>query len=308
VPQTEGDPSARVSEKWRVATRGSALARWQAKHVAGLLGGAELVVVETSGDRDQTTSLDLLGGRGIFVKEVQAAVLDGRADFAVHSAKDLPSSPDLLAPGLTIGAFPERGDPRDALVGCRLAALPQGATVASGSMRRRAQLAELRPDLLFADLRGNMQTRLAKGSAFDAIVVAVAALQRLGLDDRIDDGLDPTTFVPQVGQGALAVECRAGDTAALAALAPLDHGPTRRVVETERAWLATLGGGCELPAGAHATLDSAGGLTLRAVLAAPDGSSVLRVEGTGDDPEELGRGLASDLLDLGGRDLLRRAR
>jgi hydroxymethylbilane synthase len=291
--------------RWRIATRGSALARWQAEHVAALVGGnAELVIVETSGDRDQTTPLDQLGGQGIFVKEVQAAVLAGRADLAVHSAKDLPSSPELLAPGLVIGAVPERADPRDALVGAALADLPPGATVATGSTRRRAQLADLRPDLTFADLRGNVPTRVAKAPGFGAVVVALAALDRLGLTGHVAEVLDPADFVPQVGQGALAIECRADDADVLAALAPLDHPVTRRAVEAERAWLGTLGGGCDLPAGAHATVDGDGGIRLSAVLASLDGRVVLRSAQEGDDPAALGRQLAESMLANGGRWLL----
>src|SRR5688572_1479363 len=165
----------------RAATRGSALARWQTDHVIALLGvEVEVVVISTEGDRRTDVPIEAIGGRGVFVKEVQAAVLDGRADFAVHSAKDLPSSAELQPDGLTIGCVPERGDPRDSLVGSTLDGLPTGGLVATGSVRRRAQLANLRPDLSFAGLRGNIDTRLAKGKDFDAIVMAAAALQRLG--------------------------------------------------------------------------------------------------------------------------------
>lgn len=287
----------------RIATRGSELARWQAGHVASLLGDAELVIVETVGDRDKATSLSRLGGQGIFVKEVQAAVLDGRADLAVHSGKDVPSNPALQAPGLVIAAFPERADARDALVGARLADLAPGATVATGSARRRALLADLRPDLTFADLRGNIGTRLDRVGEFAAVVVAAAALDRLGLLDRVAELLDVDVLVPQVAQGALAVECRDGDTATLAALAAIDHAPTRRAVEAERAWLATIGGGCELPAGAHAVLDGSD-VRLTAVLASYDGRIVLRQSVTGSDPVAVGSELATAMLDQGGRWLL----
>jgi hydroxymethylbilane synthase len=198
----------------RIATRGSALARWQAEHVASLLRDAhdgldvELVIVDTIGDRDKASSLSAIGGQGIFVKEVQAAVLDGRADLAVHSGKDLPSNAALQAPGLAIAAVPERADARDALVGSRLADIPPGGTIATGSSRRRALLADLRPDLTFADLRGNMDTRLAKAAEFAAVVVAAAALDRLGLADRIAERLDASVLIPQVAQGALAIEAR----------------------------------------------------------------------------------------------------
>ena len=181
----------------RIATRGSALARWQAERVAALLlertgTAAELVIVETTGDRDLTSPISAIGGTGVFVKEVQEAVRRGDADLAVHSAKDLPAiTPD----GLMLAAFPERADVRDALVGSTLAALAEGATVATGSVRRRVQLAALRPDLAFVELRGNMATRLAKAAEVDAVVVAAAALDRLGLADRIAERLEPSTLL-----------------------------------------------------------------------------------------------------------------
>lgn len=257
--------------------------------------------METVGDRDKTTSLSELGGQGIFVKEVQQAVLDGRADLAVHSAKDLPSNPSLMTPGLVIAAVPERGDARDALVGAPLRDLPPGATVASGSARRRALLADLRPDLTFTDLRGNIDTRLAKvGNGVAAVVVAHAALQRLGLAERADEVLDADVFVPQVAQGSLAVECRAADAATHAAVAAIEHLPSRRAVDAERSWLAAIGGGCELPAGAHAVVDGAD-VRLTAVLASYDGRTVLRGTLVGDDPVAVGADLAARLLDRGGR-------
>ncbi|MHB8506408.1 MAG: hydroxymethylbilane synthase [Acidimicrobiales bacterium] len=234
----------------RIATRGSALARWQAERVAARLGpDVELVVVETTGDRRQDLPIHELGGQGVFVKEVQAAVLDGRADLAVHSAKDLPSLP---TPGLVIAAYPERGDQRDALVGAPLAT---ATTFATGSVRRRLQLAAARPDAAFTDLRGNVPTRLERVPAGGAVVVALAALQRLGAADRAVEVLSPAVVLPQVGQGALAVECREGDAATLSALAAVDDAAVRRTVEAERAFLARLGGGCELPVGALAALD-----------------------------------------------------
>jgi hydroxymethylbilane synthase len=288
----------------RIATRGSALARWQAEHVASLVGGAELVIVQTVGDRDKTTSLSELGGQGIFVKEVQQAVLDGRADLAVHSAKDLPSNPSLMTPGLVIGAVPERADARDALVGARLRDLAPGATVATGSARRRALLADLRPDLTFTDLRGNIDTRLAKvGDGVAAVVVAYAALERLGVADRAHEVLDVDVFVPQVAQGALAVECRADDVSTRTTLAALEHAPSRRAVDAERAWLAAIGGGCDLPAGAHAVING-DDIRLTAVLASYDGRMVLRGTLTGSDPATLGTDLALQLLDRGGRWLI----
>jgi hydroxymethylbilane synthase len=285
----------------RVATRGSALARWQADHVAALLGGdVEIVVVSTLGDRDKKTSLDRLGGRGVFTKEVQEAVLDGRADLAVHSCKDLPSAPELQPDGLVVACVPERGDPRDALVGGRLDDLAPGAPIATDSARRRAQLADLRPDLTFTELRGNIDTRLAKVPRGGAVVVAHAALVRLGLADRADEVLEPQRFVPQVGQGALAVECRTDDDEVVARLATVEHASSRRAVDTERAWLAELGGGCDLPVGAHATVGGDGDVRLDALLASLDGRIVLRTASEGDDPVELGRSLARSMLEQGG--------
>ena len=287
----------------RAATRGSKLARAQTDHVAELLGvDIEPVVVETQGDRQAEVPIWAMGGRGVFVKEVQAAVLDGRADFAVHSAKDLPSS---TPPGLTIAAVPKRADARDALIGRRLDALVPGARVGTGSVRRRAQLAWLRPDLTFAGLRGNMETRLSKAGEFAAIVVAAAALERLGRGQEITEVLPTEVLIPQVGQGALAVECRVGDDGTRAALAAVEHGPSRRAVDAERAWLAEVGGGCDLPVGAHAVVDDDGRITLAAMLGTPDGRIVLRDRDEGSDPVELGRRLARHLLeDAGGASLL----
>jgi hydroxymethylbilane synthase len=282
----------------RVATRGSRLARWQAEHVVALLGvPGELVIVATEGDRRQDVPLHEIGGQGVFVKDVQRALLDGRADIAVHSAKDLPSTE---APGLVIAAVPPRGDARDALVGASLAGLPAGATVATGAVRRRAQLAALRPDLRFAPLRGNIETRLAKASAFDAIVVALAALDRLGLADAAAEVLDRALCVPQVGQGALAVECRAGDAATIGALREIDDARSHRAVEAERAFLAMLGGGCDLPCGAHATVGPGGAIELDAVLASLDGATVLRAHAEGTDPATVGREAARDILGAAG--------
>jgi hydroxymethylbilane synthase len=297
----------------RVATRGSALARWQADHVAVLAQKAEpgldveTVVVETSGDRRLDVPIWELGGKGIFVKEVQAAVLEGRADVAVHSAKDLPSvSPD----GLMIGAVPERADVRDALVGAALAALAPGALVASGSLRRRAQLAHVRPDLRFDGLRGNIATRLARAEENDvaAVVMAAAALDRLGLSDRIAERLDPRVMLPQVGQGALAVECRADDTDTRCLLDRIEHKPSRRTVDAERGFLAELGGDCSVPAAAHATL-AGDRLRVRGLVASADGGTVVRHElaGPASSAAALGRSVARQLLDdQGGAALLGR--
>jgi hydroxymethylbilane synthase len=294
-----------MSRALRAATRGSRLARTQTDLVAALLGAdvaVEPLVVETEGDKVTDRPIWEIGGRGVFVKEVQAAVLEGRADFAVHSAKDLPSA---TVDGLVIAAVPARGDARDALVGGRFDSLPPGARVGTGSVRRRAQLAWLRPDLTFAGLRGNMETRLSKAKDFAAIVVAAAALDRLGRMADVTEILSSELLVPQVGQGALAVECRADDAGTLAALGAIEHVPSRRAVDAERAWLDAVGGGCDLPVGAHARVDDDGCIRLTAMIATPDGRVMLRASADGDDPVAVGRRLARHLLDdAGGASLL----
>src|SRR5690606_24933407 len=270
--------------------------------VASLLRAAdpsvavELVIVDTQGDRQLDRPIWEIGGKGVFAKEVQAAVLDGRADLAVHSAKDLPST---TVPGLVIAAVPERGEVRDALVGSTLADLPEGAEVATGSLRRQAQLGALRPDLRFVGLRGNMRTRLSKAADHDAIVVAAAALDRLGLADQITEHLSVEQVLPQVGQAALAVECRVDDADLRERLAGIEHGASRRCVDAERAFLAELGGDCSLPAAAYAVLVD-DEVHLEGRLLSPDGSTVLRHTGTD------GAAVARHLLDNGGTELLAR--
>lgn len=291
-----------TSTPLRAATRGSPLARWQADHVAALLDAVhadlehEAVVVTTTGDRDHSRPLAEIGGKGVFVKEVQAAVLDGRADLAVHSAKDLPST---TPEGLVIAAVPRRADPRDALVGRALADLPPGALIATGSARRRSQLANHRPDLTFVGLRGNMDTRIAAAADHGAVVVALAALERLGRADEVAEVLDPTIVLPQAGQGTLAVECRADDAATRAVLAAIDHEPSHRTLRAERAFLEELGGDCDIPAGAFAEVDG-DGVTVRGVVASLDGHVVLRHAETGPDPAAAGRAVARFLLDDAG--------
>ncbi|MFI5047595.1 MAG: hydroxymethylbilane synthase [Acidimicrobiia bacterium] len=290
----------------RIATRGTTLARWQAERVAALLDAdTELVVITTTGDARPDTPIRSMGGTGVFVKEVEHALLDGRADVAVHSAKDLPSKPP--PDGLLLAAFPERADVRDALVGSTLAALSPGATVATGSVRRRAQLAAVHSALEFAELRGSIETRLEKAAGFDAIVVAAAALERLGLLDRADELLDPSVMIPQVGQGALAVECRADDDATLELVTRINDAAVAREVSAERAFLAGLGGGCDLPCGALAVHDG-DELVLQGVIASLDGHTVLRGNERGDDPEHLGRVLVRELLEHGGEELMEQAR
>jgi len=239
----------------RLATRGSRQALAQSTAVASLIRSlagraVDLIEISTIGDRTQGDNVPLhsIGGQGVFVKEVQRAVLDGRADLAVHSAKDLPSD---TADGLVLAAFTERRSSNDVLIGGRLDDLAQGATVASGSVRRRAQLASVRPDLEFVELRGNIDSRLSKIPDGGAIVMALAALEILESTDRVDQVLDLEAFVPAVGQGCVAVECRLDDADTIAALTAIDHVPTRDRVEVERAFLGELGSGCSLPVAGH---------------------------------------------------------
>ncbi len=291
----------------KIATRGSPLARWQAEHVAQLLsalpGGprCEIQVVRTSGDDRPDLPLSSIGAQGVFVREVQHAVLDGRANIAVHSAKDLPSSTPA---DLTIAAVPGREDRRDALVGCRLDSLRPGAVVATGSARRRAQLAWLRPDLTFVDLRGSMETRLDRCMSVGAGLVAMAALRRLGLEDRVAEVLDTRVMLPQVGQGALAVECRADDPVVLSLVAQIDDDASHTALLAERAFLKGVGGGCSLPVAGSAEVGQDGLVNIEAMLASRDGHVLLRTGQSGKDPEALGASIARELLDdRGGRSL-----
>ena len=284
--------------KLRAATRSSPLARWQTDHVTALLEAAhpgltvEPVLLTAAPDTDLTRSISDLGGKGLFAKEVQQAVLDRRADLAVHSAKDLPS---VTVDGLVLAGVPERGDPRDVLVGSTLIDLPVGATVATGSNRRRTQLQALRPDLRFVELRGNIQRRvglagsaLEDGGVITAIIAAGAALLRQDMEDRIDDWLPSYVMTPQVGQGALAIECRADDAETVALVQAIEHGPSRRQLDAERSFLVALGGDCDLPAGAHATLEDDDLIALRMVVASLDGSRVERAIVRGSDPATIG--------------------
>jgi hydroxymethylbilane synthase len=287
----------------RAATRRSNLARTQAKLVGGLLHQThvgiqlELVEVETTGDRVTDVSISEVGDTGVFVKEVQTTVLEGRADIAVHSAKDLPSAP---TDGLVIAAVPPRDDPRDALVGSTLDNIPTGGRIGTGSVRRRAQLAWLRSDLTFGNLRGNIETRLEKATDFAAIVVAAAALRRLGRSTVMAEILDVGRFVPQAAQGALAIECRSDDEETIALLMAIQDERSRRAVDAERAYLHELGGGCDSPVGAHAVAARDGGISLTGLVATPDGRIVLRHTDEHDDPIELGRRVARHLLDDAG--------
>ena len=291
----------------RIATRSSPLATWQARAVAealkaaGLPGGdIELVGVRTSGDLDLSTPISEMSGRGVFVTEVQAAVLDGRADIAVHSAKDMRSEP---TGGLTLAGCLVRGDASDALVGLTLDEIPHGGVVATGSQRRQCQLAALRSDLSFTGLRGNIARRIAAAAepGIAAVVVASAALERLDESHLIAQRFSPDELVPQAGQGAIAIEHRADDVDTAAAVGAIIDDVTTRCVRAERAFLRTLGGGCDLPTGAHATLDADGRLAMSAVLASPDGD-LARASGQDLDGERLGVALATELLDQTGTD------
>jgi hydroxymethylbilane synthase len=254
----------------------------------------EPVVVRTEGDRRANEPLGEIGGQGVFVKEIQQAVLEGRADVAVHSAKDLPPS---TPPGLVLAAVPVRGDVRDALVGSTLAALGPGARVATGAARRRAQLANLRPDLCFVQARGNIETRVAKanGGGVDAVVVAAAALERLSITSQAAEILSPLVMLPQVGQGAIALECAADADPLLALLVLVDDRASHRAVIAERTMLAALGASCSLPVGGWAEPDG-NELCLRGMVASADGRILLHAEGRGGDPETLGAEVAAWLL------------
>jgi hydroxymethylbilane synthase len=294
-----------VTGALRLASRGSPLALRQTTLVADALRAAhagldvEIVVVRTRGD-ELAAPLDQIGGQGVFVAEVEAAVADGRAHAAVHSAKDMTS---VMVEGLVLGAVPRRADPRDGLVGCRLADLPPGGLIATGSARRRAQLADLRPDLSFTDVRGNMERRVSRGEdgSVTAVVVAVAAMERLGWTTRLTDILDPVVVLPQAGQGAIAVQCRADDQVTRELLAAIDHEQSHAALRAERSVLAGLGGNCSVPVGAWAqTSPGLSHLHLHGLVASADGRTVIRMSRTGDDPEALGAAVARALLIDGG--------
>jgi hydroxymethylbilane synthase len=299
----------------RIGTRGSPLALWQARHVADLLrplAGArpvELVEIETSGDVVRDLPLTQIGGDGVFTKEIQRALLDHRVDVAVHSLKDLPTTP---VPELVLAAVPPRGPSGDAFVSRRHARfddLPRGAVVGTSSLRRRSQALYRRPDLQLVNVRGNVGTRLSRldGPDLDALVLAQAGLERLGLGSHITEILDPLWMLPAVGQGALGLECRADDDATRTLLAPLNDVATRQAVLAERAMLRGLGGGCLVPVGAAAAVRD-GRLTVRGVVLPPDGSARVAAEEAGPavEAEAVGGRLAAALLGAGARELLAR--
>jgi hydroxymethylbilane synthase len=301
----------------RIATRRSKLAMWQAEHVQALLRAAhpdlpvELVPMSTQGDRVLDRALAEVGGKGLFVKELEVAMQEGRADFAVHSMKDVPSE---LPPGFAIVAVLPRANPLDAFISRRFrrfADLPQGARVGTSSPRRQSQLRQARPDLRLELLRGNVDTRLRRldEGELDAILLACAGLERLGIAHHVTEQLDLELSLPAVGQGVIGIECRADDARSRAALAALHHPESFTRLTAERAFAATLGGSCHSPIAAHASLED-GTLTVRGFIGAPDGSEAYRdqVSGPATGAERLGRELATRMQAAGAEVLLERLR
>jgi hydroxymethylbilane synthase len=296
--------------KLTIASRGSQLALWQARWVEARLTelGHEcrIEIVKTTGDKITDVPLSQVGGKGLFTKEIEEALLDGSADLAVHSLKDLPTE---LPEGLALAAIPAREDARDAVVSRKLADLTAGQVVGTSSPRRVAQLRRLRPDLRFESIRGNLDTRLRKldEGQYAAIVLASAGLRRLGWAGRIAEILPPEIMCPAVGQGALAIETRISG-AGRDACAVLDHLETRAAVTAERAFLRSLGGGCQVPIGAHALVDG-DGLRLRGLVIAPDGSQLIAGSRSGavGEAAEIGAALGAELLARGARALLEHA-
>jgi len=298
----------------RIGSRGSALALWQAEFVRGWLAtrgtAAEILRIRTAGDQFQQGSVAGIGLKGVFIKEIEDALLSGAVDLAVHSLKDMPTE---IPPGLEIAAIPMREDPRDCLVsrdGRKLSELPAGARVGTSSLRRAAQLRHHRRDLEIAELRGNVDTRLRKvqEGAYAAVVVARAGVKRLGHENRVTEVLEPEVMLPAVGQGALAIEIRSANPELIELLADFDHPETRTAISAERAVLAALEGGCQVPLGAWARI-AGDALVLDACVCAPDGSEVLRERGEGPamQPEALGRAVAQRLRAAGADRLLRLA-
>lgn len=302
-------------DRLTIGTRGSALARWQAEWVKTRLQAAHprlevsLAVIKTTGDKIQDVPLAKVGGKGLFVKEIEDALLAGTVDLAVHSMKDVPT---VLPDALHVAAIPQRESPYDALIsrsGLPLAKLPANAIIGTSSLRRQAQLLAYRKDFTIATLRGNLDTRLRRvtDGAMDAIVLAAAGLRRLGWDARITEILSPEICLPAIGQGALGIECRRDDTRVNELVGVLNDPETRVCVDAERALLTRLEGGCQVPIAAHAVLDGRQRLTLHGLIAGVRGERVLRDQITGapGDGADLGRRLAERLLGLGGDEILR---
>jgi len=301
------------TEQLRIATRKSPLALWQAEHVRTRLQRlhpglqVELVTMSTQGDRVLDSPLAKIGGKGLFVKELEQGMLAGRADIAVHSMKDVPVE---LPEGLEIGAILEREDPRDALVSNRFSALselPQGARVGTSSLRRQCQLRAVRPDLEILDLRGNVNTRLAKLDAgdYDAIVLASAGLKRLGMAQRITCSLEPEDMLPAIAQGVIGIECRSDDATVKALIEPLNHAGTGLRTQAERAMNATLAGGCQAPVAGFSII-TGDRIELRGLVGWPNGSAIVRgeISGPAGEAAALGEQLARELLERGARPIL----
>jgi hydroxymethylbilane synthase len=298
--------------KWKVGTRRSKLALTQTKWVVAKLKGFvpeadfELHEIVTKGDRILDVTLSKVGGKGLFVKEIEQSLFDKETDFAVHSLKDMPAE---LPEGLVIGAIPKRVDPRDVLLskdGKTLDELPQGALVGTSSLRRSAQILAHRPDIQIESLRGNIDTRmgkLAEGN-FDAIILAAAGLERVNFEGNISQFLPVEISLPAVGQGALAIECRADDEETLALLKQLDDAPTRLAVTAERSFLHKLQGGCQVPIGAYATVGENNEVTLTGMVGSPDGKKMFKNTATGQDPLALGIQVAEALLAQGAGEVL----
>ncbi len=296
----------------RIGTRGSQLAKWQAeyvrKHIFQATGvEGEIVIIKTSGDKLQQLPLTQIGGKGIFIKELEDALLDESVDLAVHSVKDIPTD---VPSGLSFPAVCRREDVRDRLVsgnGATLASLRRGARIGTGSLRRQAQLRHIRPDLDVRDLRGNVDTRLRKveSGEYDAVMLAKAGLDRLGCSHRISETLSPDVCMPAVGQGAIAVECRANDTEAAQALETLDHAETRTAIMAERALLSALQGGCQVPLGAWARIER-GELVLEACVCSVDGVQYVKQRATArpEQARELGEHMARLLIEAGAQSIL----
>jgi hydroxymethylbilane synthase len=290
-----------------IASRGSQLALWQARWVEAQLTAlgheCRIEIIKTTGDKITDVPLAKVGTKGLFTKEIEEALIDGRADLAVHSLKDLPTE---LPAGVVLAAIPEREDHRDAVLGKKLADLPPGAKVGTSSLRRAAQLRKLRPDLTIESVRGNLDTRIRKmdEGQYDAIVLAAAGLKRLGWADRIAEILDADRMCSAVGQGALAIETRESGEGWKACKA-LDHPATHAAVTAERGVLGALGGGCQVPIGAYATVHD-GQVNLLAIVASPDGSEIIRAESTGPiaDAAAIGQRLGAELLSRGAAKIL----
>jgi hydroxymethylbilane synthase len=290
-----------------IGSRGSKLALWQAEHIGEQLKAlsieTRIEIIKTSGDKIQDVPLAQAGGKGLFTKEIDEALLNGSIDLAVHSMKDVPTG---LPDGLTIAAIPEREEPRDALIGCSLAELKDGTRIGTSSLRRQAQLLALNPQLSIEMLRGNVDTRLRKldEGQYGAIVLAAAGLRRLGWQDRIRELIPVETMCPAVGQGALAIETREDGGVAHELARKLDHADTRSAVTAERAMLEKLGGGCQVPIGGYAFLEK-GVIHMRAIVASPDGKRVVRAELSGVDPSRTGASLGRNLLEKGAGEILK---